>query len=190
VFKTTSTRVFILAIFVIFFALPSNILAQKINWQPATAYVKDGSVLTGKLKSKKKNFWYYLILKTDENPKTYLYPEEVDEVICKDYRFISFKYVQEDFKHSTYSFAHVIAGDSVSLIYTRYSKWVCNCSKGERYFWGWFITSHEEFVLLDIKKDKLLNSNEVYDFIINHKIYCSPNQVSTIEGIKQVLENI
>lgn len=189
-FKKFHTRFLILVIFLSGSILLNSVYAQKITWQTATAYLKDGSVITGKLKSKKNNFWYYLILKTEENPKTYLYPEEVDEVICNDYRFISFKYVQEDYQHSTYSFAHVLAGDSVLLTYTRYSKWVCNCSKGERYFWGYFIISGNESIEIEIKNDNIINISEVHDFLIKHKVDCSPNQVSDLDKIKQVLESL
>lgn len=188
--KVYIKRFLIYALLLFSIVYSQKLYSQKISWQPATAYYKDGTVLKGKLKSKNNNFWYFLLLKTADNPKIYLYPEEVDEVICNSYRFISFKYIQDDFNHSTYSFAHVLAGDYLVLVRTRYSKWVCNCSKGERYFWGWFIISGSEYIELYFDREKLININDVHEFLINNQVDCSPEQVNNMEGIKQLLNRL
>lgn len=171
------------------YANPQWISAQKIQWKPAKAIYPDGSVIEGLLKSKKNNFWYYLILDTN-GEKVYLYPEEVSEVVCGEYYFVSLCYTQAKYNHVTHSFAHVLAGSDILLAYTRYSHWVCNCSKGERYSWGYFLISGSKYQLVKVHKrmQTVVNVDEVYEFLINENLSVSIDEIKDIEGIKNVLK--
>ena len=169
----------------------SNANAQKINWKSATVEYNDGRIETGLLKSKKSNFWYYQILKVN-NQNEYLYPEEVAQIVSGETRFISFVFSQKEYNHLTHSFAHVLAGNDICLLHTRVSYMVCNCNNGERYIWAYFIFNNQEYLKIETKgrRNNILNTEAVQSFLIDAGIdEISLQSILTIHSLKEFIDN-
>ncbi len=162
------------------------------NWEKARVIFYDDFEKEMSIKAGKHSYYNFVKAKDDSaKRRQLLIPEEVKLVESPNQKYIRMFFDEETYGMDSYSFGHLLAGDSVMLVQTKYQVKTCACKTAGTYFKDYFLVYNDS--ILKIKtdnKNNVYNRGQIYQFVDIHLKTGMPQDINTIDDIIFFLENI
>ena len=163
------------------------------EWSQAKIIYSDSFEEEVFARPRKASYYTFIKAKKENNncSSFILIPEDVKIVQGINYLYISVFFDEDRYGMESYSFARVLAGDSLVLAETKFQAKTCACKTSGAFFFGYFLIYGDKHLKIKIdSKNNVYNRAEIYEFVDLHHSTSLPKEINTINDIIYFLENI